>query len=166
MTDMPTTTEMRAALQDWAAAVDSERVPRILGSAHRMSQLLERIATVHAGAEARSVVRSESYDHFGRPIHATRRASEHGVSVIHANGWIVATFPNGSQVRAMGKKVAREMRESTGHWPTGQHAFIGRVVAIQRGAAPGATVDARRGEHIADILNRFADEMEARRGRD
>jgi hypothetical protein len=157
MTDMPTTTELREALADWAAATDTERVPRLLGSARRMALILERVTKAQEEADERSARRGETYTAAGLPRRAAMRARDQGAVITPEPDAFRVTFPNGSYLYAL-TRAGADTLNSRGS----RVAFVGRVVMARDGAAPGCTCPGKIGDLLEDVLNAFADEREAR----
>jgi hypothetical protein len=160
MTDMPTTKDLRAALQDWGAAVDSERVPRIMGAAARMSGLLERVTKAQEEAEERSARRAETYTAAGLPRRAAARARDQGARITPVPDAFRVDFPNGSMLYALSRVGADIMNKRGMRTP-----FVGKVVMAKDGAAPGCACPGKIGDLLEDVLNAFADEREARASR-
>ena len=153
MTDMPTSTEIRASIEAWQKdARDDGR---------SLAAMLKRVADAQDSVLERGQRVAEEYSTDGIPRRAAERAKAHGVRVhigrdLQSRQVIIATFPNGGVIQAMTRSSARRALEAGN-----RSAFMGRIVGISSGAAPGTRPQALLGEHLADVLNRFADSKEA-----
>jgi hypothetical protein len=96
------------------------------------------------------VLPAETYTEAGLPRRAASRAREHGATIYYTLTGIMAEFPNGSSVHQF-TSVTRLVK--------GRAAWRPRLDR-HPGAAPGCNPPA--GTNLEDVLNAFADQMEAR----
>ena len=167
MTEIPTTAQMRDALDRWSSVLEHGSARDLRSAGASLAGLLEVVLKAHDSLEDRRHV-AEEYAPSGLPRRAAARARAHGATLtraVYEDRWrrgapqdtIMVSFPNGSRVWAMTRREAEKRLK--GH---DSKAFMGKVIAALPGAAPDAKPPLGNpvGLHLADVLNAFADREE------